>query len=302
MPKIRYVAKRFSTESLALIERANAIIADYQQQDLVLTLRQLFYRFVAADVIPNTEKSYKRLGSIVNDARLAGLLDWAAIEDRGRNLNQPSQWDNPGAIIRAASDSYALDKWVGQRHRVECWVEKQALEAVIGQACEPLNCPYYACKGYVSQSEMWRAALRLTRYAKRGQKPVIIHLGDHDPSGIDMTRDIQERLHIFGVTLELRRIALNMDQVEQYRPPPNPAKITDSRCAGYIERFGDESWELDALEPATLRDLIKTEINRWLDRPLFDAIAAREAEERELLIRAADRWNELVEMLDGEDS
>lgn len=81
------------------------------------------------------------------------------------------------------------------------------------------------------------------------ERRVILHLGDHDPSGIDMTRDISDRLELFGADVEVKRIALNWDQIDEFTPPPNPAKLSDSRAGAYIAEYGDESWELDALEP-----------------------------------------------------
>jgi hypothetical protein len=114
---------------------------------------------------------------------------------------------------------------------------------------------------------------------------------------MDMSRDIQDRLGIFGVSMEVNRIALNMDQVNEYNPPPNPAKITDSRAAGYIAEFGSESWELDALEPAVLRDLIQKTIRSYLDPDAYDKRVQREKSERKALDVVADRWNEVVEHL-----
>jgi hypothetical protein len=295
--KICYIPKKFKESSLWVVERANEIIADYAAQSLSLTLRQLYYRFVAGDLIPNTQRDYKRLGSIINDARLAGLVDWYAIEDRGRNLISRATWDDPGEIIESAARGYRIDVWEGQPFRVEVWVEKQALEAVVGRGCEQWRAPYISCKGYMSQSEMWRAARRFARWQDNGQTPVVIHLGDHDPSGIDMTRDIAERLGIFQRTeswraMDVKRIALNMDQVEEHEPPPNPAKVTDSRYDGYVVRFGDESWELDALEPAYMVELISKSIGRFIDADLWEAAIERETDEREILTDFAATWNE----------
>lgn len=296
MPLICYTPRTFSPSSLAIIETAQAIIEDYAAQGLSLTLRQLYYRFVAAAAIENTERSYKRIGSIINDARLAGLLDWEAIEDRGRELQQRPHWDKPQDIVAAAAAQYRLDKWMNQGCRVEVWVEKQALEGVIGQAALARDCPYFACKGYNSQSEMWRAAMRFKSYRENGQYPVIIHLGDHDPSGIDMTRDITQRINdVFGVSVEVVRIALNYDQVEEYDPPPNPAKMTDSRFAAYQADHGDESWELDALEPRTLNQLILDQIDTYLDQTEYDQVVEQEAEERRLLGRVAEQWDGLLQ-------
>jgi len=295
MPKIEYVPKTFRKSSLAIIEVANEIVADYAAQGLSLTLRQLYYRFVAGDMIANTQREYKRLGSIINDARLAGLLDWNAIEDRGRNLNSVSYWGDPADIIQSAASSYREDRWADQDCRVEVWVEKQALEAVIDDAAREYDVPSFACKGYTSQSEMWRASLRFADYARRNQTPIVIHLGDHDPSGIDMTRDIQERLAMFGVPMEVNRIALNMDQIEEYSPPPNPAKLSDSRAEGYIAEFGSDSWELDALEPATLKSLIQDTILSYCDKALFDNATERQESNRQSLLAVSDNWADVSE-------
>ena len=298
MPHIAYIEKRFKKTSQAIILFANKIVEDYAAQGLSLTLRQLYYRFVAAGAIPNSQKSYARLGSVINDARLAGYLDWEAIEDRGRNLIQSPHWNAPEDIVGVCAKQFAVDKWEGQRYRVEVWVEKQALEAVVGRPAAHWDCPYFACKGYTSQSEMWRAAQRFERYRRISQEPVIIHLGDHDPSGIDMTRDIDERSNeLFGVPVRVDRIALNMDQIEEHQPPPNPAKMTDSRFESYMMQYGDESWELDALEPATLNELIEKRIKKYLNKRLWNQRVEYENECKELLGQVADRWDEVVEGL-----
>lgn len=298
MPKIPYIVKRFNAGSRAIIEHANNIIEDYAEQGLTLSLRQLYYRFVASALIPNTQKDYKRLGSVINDGRLAGEIDWDAIEDRGRNLIDRAHWGSPANIIRAAAQGYAIDKWEGQEDYVEVWVEKQALESVIDRACSPLDVNCYACKGYTSQSEMWRAAMRFNEQRADDRRCVIIHLGDHDPSGLDMTRDIYNRLNlVFGVNVEVDRIALNMDQVTAFSPPPNPTKMTDSRAEGYIAEYGYESWELDALDPAALNTLIQDAIRDRLDQDLFDEQVEREEDERKEIMIVSSSWSEISKTL-----
>jgi len=302
MPKILYVERNFSPESLKRIEQANDIIATYQAQGYTLTLRQLYYQFVSRDLIENTVKSYKRLGSVINDARLAGLIDWNAIEDRTRNLAALGHWSSPGDIIHSAAAGYRLDRWATQPYRVEVWIEKEALAGVFQRVCESMDVPYLSCRGYTSQSEMWGAAMRLARYTKQTrQVPIILHFGDHDPSGIDMTRDIKDRLRIFGLDMDLRRLALNMDQVEEHNPPPNPAKETDSRFAGYIRQYGDQSWELDALEPSILEGLVRAELDTLIEGKPWKQVEKEEARDKELLNKASDRWNEVSDYLTGED-
>lgn len=105
MPKISYIEKRFRSETLEIIDQANAIITEYEAQGFDLTLRQLYYQFVARDLIPNTQRDYKRLGSIVNDARLAGLIDWASIVDRTRNLRALGHFESIERITLGANMS-----------------------------------------------------------------------------------------------------------------------------------------------------------------------------------------------------
>lgn len=285
MPLIAYKEKKFQQEALDVIEDANLILHEYGEQGFTLTLRQLYYQFVARDIIPNTERSYKRLGSIINDARMAGLIDWFHLIDRTRNLQALETWEDASDIMRDCCAWFRMDLWADQPSRVEVWVEKDALVGVVQSACEPLQVPYFSCRGYTSQSEMWRAAMRLHGHLDDGQTPVIIHLGDHDPSGIDMSRDIEERLSLFldddsdSPSLQFERIALNMDQIEEFSPPPNPAKVTDSRYNKYRRLYGDKSWELDALEPAAMVELITERVLRHRNETQWSEALEKEAEE-----------------------
>lgn len=282
MTYIKYEDWNPTDESLAVVHQADRIATQYAAQGYNLTLRQLFYRFVATDLLPNTQRSYKRLGDLVNKGRLAGLISWDHIEDRTRNLRALPTWATPAEIMEGARRQYREDVWTTQDLRIEVWVEKDALVDVIGRAANQWDVPFFSCRGYVSQSEMWAAGQRIIERfeADHFQSTLILHLGDHDPSGIDMTRDIEERIGMFTGwgDFEVRRIALNMDQIDAYQPPPNPAKLTDSRAGDYISRFGSSSWELDALEPSVLDDLIQTEIAEWVDMERLEV--ARAGQER----------------------
>jgi hypothetical protein len=288
MPTEAFIDRNFSAASLTRIEQANSIIADYEAQGFTLTLRQLYYQFVARGLIENSQKSYKTLGSIINDARLAGLIDWEAIEDRTRGVERNSHFGSPKDGIEALRQQYRISMWDNQPERVEVWVEKEALVGVVQPTCKKLDVPYLACRGYVSQSEQWRAYRRiLERFEEGEQRTTILHFGDHDPSGIDMTRDNDDRLSLFlrsrgheiSDVIEVRRLALNMDQVRKYNPPPNPAKSTDSRFAGYLSKFGDESWELDALEPKVIAELIRRNVVDLRDADLWAEKEQQHAEE-----------------------
>jgi hypothetical protein len=297
MPRITYVPKNFRDSSLEIIQHADEICSDYAARGFNLTLRQLYYQFVARGLLANKQTNYDRLGSIVNDARLAGLMDWDHLEDRTRSLYGLPTVGEPGDLLRQNVWRYRTDWWQHQDWHLEVWVEKQALESVIAGAANQRQVDYFSCRGYVSQSEMWAAAQRLIGYSRKGYKNVIIHLGDHDPSGIDMTRDNEDRLELFGAAVEVRRIALNMDQVEQHNPPPNPAKLTDSRVDGYIERFGHESWELDALDPETLTALITDTIDEYIEPDQWAADLAATERGRQELESVSDNWAEVSEFL-----
>ncbi len=300
MPKIQYKEIRFQQKSLDLIELVNQVVDEYSAQGYELTLRQVYYQLVARGYIPNNERSYKNVGSLINDGRLAGLIDWHSVTDRTRNLRSESHWDTPADVIASARYSYNLDKWKGQPNYVEVWVEKDALVDIVGQACSPLDTPYFSCRGYTSQSEMWSAAQRFIRQKQR-EKRIIIHLGDHDPSGIDMTRDIQERLELFGADVFVKRVALTMNQIQTYNPPPNPAKITDSRASKYIDQFGDESWELDALEPKVITDLIKKQVIMYRDDAIYRAVYDKELREKEELKMLEHNYDRAVAFLESEE-
>jgi hypothetical protein len=268
--KQKYIDHKFNAASLALIGLVNGIVIEYADQGFDLTLRQLYYQLVARDHIPNTQRSYKRIGNVVRNGRLAGLIDWAAIVDRTRTLRQRSHWADPQEIIRSAERSYHIDMWEHQNCRPEVWIEKDALAGVISGVCNELDTPYFACRGYVSLSEMYGAARRVRRH-NTTHYPVVFHLGDHDPSGIDMTRDMSDRLELLAWSTEgenfgFDRLALNMDQVEEYGPPPNPTKLTDSRAGGYVALHGYDSWELDALEPRVIVELIRSNIDKLIDK------------------------------------
>jgi hypothetical protein len=290
----------FRPKTLALIEQANTIIGEYQARGFVLTLRQLFYQFVARGLIDNRQSEYKRLGSVIRNARRAGVIDWDAIEDRTRFVHRSPTWASPAEIISAGANQYREDVWRMQALRPQVWVEKDAVIGVVEGVCHELRVPYFACRGNVSESEIHAAGKRFAAQISASQTPIVLHFGDHDPNGIDMTRDIRDRLALFaGRSVDVRRLALNMDQIERYRPPPNPAKETDTRFAGYSKQYGESSWELDALDPTVVAEVIRVEVQSLIDVEAWDSALAEETENRALLDKASDNWTLVESFLGG---
>lgn len=312
MPTIQYKEMRFSADKMKIVSNAIKIINEYRQKGYDLTLRQVYYQFVSRDILPpswadpktkstNNQASYKKLGDVISDARMAGLLDWHSIVDRTREMDGNTHWHSPASIIAAVAQQYQIDKWQDQKYRPEVWVEKDALEGVVGQACRRLDIPFFSCRGYTSMTSIWQNAQRMKKVAVEGCTPVIIHLGDHDPSGIDMSRDIEERTRMFmddyGDDLEFQRLALNMDQVTQYNPPENPAKSTDTRFEDYRKKHGESSWELDALDPTIIDGLITSAVKKYMKASKFKKMQERENTEKKLLQATSDRWDEVAEFV-----
>ncbi len=288
------------SQSLALVDTAESIIDEYLEDGYTLTLRQLYYQFVARDIIENTEQSYNNLGSIITKARMAGMLDWEAIEDRNREHKRFWTEESERQVISENPGFIRFDQWDRQDTYVEVWVEKEALGNVVSRACNEWLVPHLSCKGYLSASEAWRAGRRFLDKMEQGKDCVLIHLGDHDPSGIDMTRDNADRVAMFSdhfADVDVRRIALNRDQISHFNPPPNPAKITDSRAKQYIKKFGRTSWELDALEPQVMSLMIQEEIKSCIDFNTWEQVSKEEQEAKQTLESLHNNWDEVKAFL-----
>ena len=267
----------FRAERLDMISVCNAIIEKFTSQGLRLTLRQLYYQLVTMNCIPNEERAYKNLGRLLSDARLAGMVDWAAIEDRVRVPRRPNEFSGLGALVDAAIRSYRLPRWDGQDYYVELWVEKDAISGVLAPLAHELHITLMVNRGYSSQSAMYEAAWRFKdQDGGNGASGQLLYLGDLDPSGEDMVRDIRDRLDMFGAEVEVEKVALTMDQVRLYNPPPNPAKTTDSRYGAYVARHGHQSWEVDALPPDVLQDLVRRGVEQYVNFDAMEAVTERE--------------------------
>lgn len=296
-----------------LLNQIVEIVEYYIGEDIKLTNRQLYYQLVAKDYIPNAMEVYKRFCTFLTDARYGGLVDWDAIEDRGRIPEKHSEWDNIKRLIESATYTYRLPRWKDQDYYVELYCEKQAMESVLKPIAEKYHIYFGFNKGYSSASTMYDLAQRIKEKIQEGKRAVILYLGDHDPSGLDMVRDIHKRicefltagdecLDIVGDEEEnpyfkIIPLALNMQQIKKYNCPPNPAKITDPRAKGYIEEHGNKSWELDALEPKVLMKIAEKGIKEFLDEEKYNVWIERENDEKKAL---EDFGDNLLERKDGE--
>lgn len=300
-----------------LLNEILSILKTYSNQGIILTSRQLYYQLVSRNIIPNAEETYKRICSFLTDGRYAGLIDWSAVEDRGRVPTKPSEWENVKSLIESAVHSYRLPRWSNQDRYVELFCEKQAMESVLKPVAQKFHIYFGVNKGYSSASTMYDLAQRVKEQIENGKKAIVLYLGDHDASGLDMVRDIRERITEFllngdspvlskeldpyndaptgcycdhdGTVMDIEDkfevipLALNMTQIKQYNPPPNPAKMTDPRAKWYIQKYGNKSWELDALEPKVLMQIAEDGIEEHMDLDKYNAWIQREKDEKQAL-------------------
>jgi hypothetical protein len=281
----------WQTDQAGLLQKVVDIVQQYQKQGIILTNRQLYYQLVASDFIPNADEIYKRICTFLTDGRYAGLIDWEAIEDRGRVPQKHPEWDSVAGLVRSAVYSYRLPRWQDQEYYAELYCEKQAMESVLKPIADRYHIFFGYNKGYSSASTMYDLAKRIKDKIDDGKKAVILYLGDHDPSGLDMVRDVRERIAEFLTrgedftepNFEVVQLALKMEQIKQYNPPPNPAKITDPRAKWYISKFGKTSWELDALRPEVLIQIAEQGIQRYLDAEKYNAWIVKEDKQKRAL-------------------
>jgi len=284
--KEAFRVKNFQQDAINLITACHTVIENYMGMGLKLTLRQLYYQLVTQNLIINEEKSYAHLSKIVSEARLAGLLDWAAIEDRTRMPTTPNEFENIKELVDAALHSYRLPRWNEQPYYVELWVEKDALAGVLKPLANKYHVTLMVNRGYSSQTAMYEASIRFLDKGGSKQK-ILLYLGDFDPSGEDMVRDIEDRLYMFGVdNLVVKKIALTMDQVNTYNPPPNPAKIKDPRAQEFISKYGEYSWEVDSINPVELQNIIKGEFEQLVDVSKLSKVLNKEKRDKSKLQKA----------------
>ena len=297
-----------------IVTHAREIAEGYRDQGLRLTVRQLYYQFVARGLLGSGQQPYKRIVAALSEARYEGRFPMDLIEDRGRDAGSGCHSLCEDDVDRALAkcrdtigqldDIYVRrDRWYGQDVFVSVWVEKEALSGVFEDPCNRLGVGLFACRGYPSVSSLYQWLKHLDRAvcedreeddggdmrAGTAKRSVILYFGDHDPDGWEIPRSSRRnldrliqcedqdtgeplfpRLRDGEVDIQLVRVALNMDQVRRYNPPPFEAKISSSRCAGYVAEHGThDAWELDALDPAVLRDLIQSSVGRYWDAEVY---------------------------------
>lgn len=289
-----------------IISTATEIAEEYRDKySLTLTLRQLYYQFVGRGFLPNGDAVYKRVGSILGEARLDGSFPISFLEDRGRTVGTTSAADiltvNEG-IEKVGEDLAQMPywlhygRWYGQPTKVFVWVEKEALSGVLDKPCKSLGVGLFPCKGYPSISALADWIEETYNMLGEDEDAVILYLGDHDPDGLQIPISAENTMRrimdVEGQHFEfsIDRIALTRAQIKKYDPPPMVAKKTSARYAAYKRKTGlDKAWELDALDPPVLQKLVKDATAKHFDRAIHAANQADAKVKRvELIERVCD--------------
>lgn len=267
-----------NAQSRARLDTITSILESPEYEGIKLTLRQTYYQLVSKDIIKNNLREYKRLGELLSKARLAGLIDWDIIEDRARKPAKMADWSSAASYCDPWQ--FRLNRWLNQPVYVELWCEKDALSSVLAPITNDLHATLMVNRGYSSSSAMYAAKGRIEENAQDedgAARPThIIYLGDFDPSGEDMVRDIRDRMATFGVDVEVTKLALNPDQIKKWKLPPNPAKMSDSRAAGFVAEHGKNSYEVDAIPPKELQKMVRRAISDHMDMGLYEEVKERE--------------------------
>lgn len=269
-----------------VVNKVNEIFDDYPE--MKLTLRQIFYRLVANYGYPNTKSSYRQLSGQLVKARKRGHIDETRMEDRSRRfIGKDYGWkcldDFVSERFKWFFDSpvyHARKMWTSQPEFVMIWLEKDALSSVVSPAANKFNVITCPSRGYSSYTYLKEAIQKLPE----DKELTILHFADHDPSGIDMTRDLANRIAEYSekeVTVE--RVALKFDQTQQYDLPPNPFKRADPRSKSYFPLYGRQCWELDAIEPQELQRLVSEAVRTHIDFRLWNRTLEQEEQETEEL-------------------
>jgi len=282
-----------------VIPLVNRVLNEYA---MPLTVRQIFYRLISPpyQAFENTRSNYKQLDRILTRARERGDINWRRIEDRARELiggdyghESPDDWLR-GRLHLFDADLYTKPMWTNQPVRVEVWVAKDALSRLFADVAGEFNVAVFPSRGYSSYTKVKEAIE--DRFNEVDELIYVLHFADHDPTGLDLTDDLERRFHKYGAeNVAIERVALNIDQVRKYKLAPNPTKKADPRTEWYIEQFGDQCWELDALDPRELQRLIREAIEAHIDKEAWEVRKKEIEQDRRELRERIDELRKFLE-------
>lgn len=282
------------TKSRVIVAEVNEILDEYADY-LPMTGRQIFYRMCAVNDYPKTEDGYRQLGEKLKLGRRAGLIPWEAIRDDGLKKHPADGWGSRQQFVatwRDYAEQFTLDPRHNQPRRIEVWVEAKGMVPLVAEAVNDLGVDVYSSSGYDGVTGKYDAARRFDEYDECGLDTVILHVGDHDPSGVDMFRalidDVRAFLSDFGAPADCllyQRVAITPEQAMRHNAPSVPAKGTDSRSKKWAAA---PTWQAEALPPDELIRIIRTAAIEHIDMGALEQTRAGSVSDREALIAAVN--------------
>jgi hypothetical protein len=282
--EIRTSPKKWRTPNANTRQLWDAILEVMDEYDR-MSVRQLFYQLVSRGHIDKTEHGYKRVCDATVQIRLAGELPYHKVVDGHRERRRTFAHNGLHQALESAADMYRRNYWITQPRHIEVWSEKDALSGVIFPICEHYGVTYVAARGFPSLSIRYQSSKEFLRI---GKPVTVFYFGDHDASGRKISDNLQEELAQFGADVTVVRMALEPQQIRDYRLPTRPGKRSDSRHAEFASRYGDASVELDALPPDVLTSLVENAILSEIDLDAWKRMHEVEQLERRTLASLAN--------------
>lgn len=269
--------------TMAQLDELDELIVNAIEQDAPVTLRGVFYRVESAGGVEKTTNGYRLVGRQLLKLRRAGIVPYDAITDGTRYIVRPKTYPGLRGMLSEVHRSYRRHLWANQGVEVHVFTEKDAISGVVSPVTEEFDVPLAVVRGYCSES----FAYTLAEAVRLAEKPVyIFQLGDHDPSGLDAWRDLQNKVQAFAPDADVafERIAVTLDQIQEYNLPTRPTKSSDTRSRG----FEGESVEVDALPATELRRIVRDWIEGLVDPQQLEITRYAEQEERHGILRLID--------------
>jgi hypothetical protein len=279
-PRGRGPAKK----SLDLIE-AMYTIAEAAQP---ITGRGVGYKLFTAGLIPSMATGeMQRVYRLLKEAREQDIIPWGWIVDESRQLERVSSWDDPEQYARCVINSYRRDYWDQQPVRLEVWSEKGTIRGVLKHVLDEYGVGFRVMHGFASATAVYDAA-----QGDDGRELIVLYVGDWDPSGLCMSeQDLPERLSRYdGEHVVLKRIALTRDQLAGLPSFPAADKKKDKRYKWFVKNFGNQCWEVDALDPNALRACVEDKILEHIEPVAWKRCKVVERAERESLRTVMTLW------------
>lgn len=267
-------------KALNLIEYVQAILSDYADI-LPLTLRQVFYILVTQGRIEKTEKAYKNdLLEVMNKARRARLIPMDAIRDDGFTMTNTTGWSSEISVIDAiyhTIESFSLDRQINQNQRIVLWCEANGMVPQLKRVADDYSVQVLSSGGFDSLTSKHMIGKKLAE-----ENALVLHIGDHDPSGVHMYKSLDEDIsafcEYFGGDVEFIRLAVTPKHVEKYNLPTAPSKETDKRS------FSGLTTQAEALDPRTLATIVRTAIEENMDLDILESVKQEETDIRRRLM------------------